>query len=226
MTTAAAVAVTRREVGDVSVVTLDDGKANVLTLPVLDQLDRAMSESVAASRALVLAGRAGTLCAGLDLAVVRDGSEEDLDELMGRAARWYERILRHPQPVVVASTGHALAGGALILLCADLRIGADGPFVIGVTEVAIGLALPRFGYTLCEQRLDRRYLVRATTLAERFSPAQAVGVGFLDELADDPIAAAVERAAQLTALDPGALLETRARVYRALLADQPELEQR
>ena len=49
-----------------------------------------------------------------------------------------------PIPVVLGVTGHALAMGGILTTCADYRVGADGPFKIGLNEVAIGMPVPGF----------------------------------------------------------------------------------
>ena len=45
---------------------------------------------------------------------------------------------------MVACTGHAIAAGALLLLGADIRIGARGDFRIGLIETQLGMVLPRW----------------------------------------------------------------------------------
>jgi enoyl-CoA hydratase len=55
------------------------------------------------------------------------------------------RVLGFPYPVVTACPGHAYPMGAFLLLASDIRIGADGPYRIGLNEVAIGIPVPTFG---------------------------------------------------------------------------------
>ena len=38
-----------------------------------------------------------------------------------------------------AANGHALAAGAILLMCSDLRIGSRGDYRIGLPEVTIGM---------------------------------------------------------------------------------------
>jgi enoyl-CoA hydratase len=201
---------------DVAVVTLDDGKANALSHEMIEGLIDCFRSAATTSKALVLSGRPGLFCAGLDLRVIRDGDAKSRADLMAHAVELYMTMSSHPTPIVAACTGHAIAGGAMLLLCADIRIGAYGDYTIGLTEVALGIAMPRFGFTLAERRLDRRYLLRATVLAERFDPDGAVASGFLDRLADDPSALSRIVAAELSELDPAALRASRERVFAPL----------
>ena len=90
-------------------------------------------------------------------------------------------------PVVAACTGHALAAGALVLLGCDVRVGADVDCKIGLNEVAIGMVLPDWAFTIAVDRLSKRHLQRAVATARITSAAGAVDAGYLDEVvpADD-----------------------------------------
>ena len=116
-------------------------------------------------------------------------------------------------PVVAASTGHALAAGALMLLGCDVRIGADIPAKVGLNEVAIKMVLPDWALTIAGARLSKRHMQRAIVNARITSPADAVDVGFLDDVVpvDELLDRAVATAAELAAtLDPKAYTGTEA----------------
>ena len=165
----------------VAVVRFDDGKANALTSAALDALGAALDRAGADADAVCLVGREGRLCAGFDLSVMTAGP----DAARGLVAQGCDLLLRlyeHPQPVVVAVTGHALAAGALLVLACDVRIGADVPAKIGLNETSIGMPLPLFAIALAEDRLARTELSRATLGAEIYDPAGAVAAGYLDRV--------------------------------------------
>ena len=165
----------------VAVVRFDDGKANVLSYAALNALSAALDRAEADADALCLVGREGKLSAGFDLAVMTAGP----DAARGLVAQGCDLLLRvyeHPQPAVVAVTGHALAAGALLVLACDVRIGADVPAKIGLNETSIGMPLPLFAVALAEDRLTRTHLSRATVGAEIYDPAGAVAAGYLDRV--------------------------------------------
>ena len=81
-----------------------------------------------------------------------------------------------------ACTGPASAGGALRLAGADRRIGAEGDFKGGLNEIAIGVPLPIFAHALATDRIDPRHRFAATLGATLYRPAEALEVGWLDEL--------------------------------------------
>jgi enoyl-CoA hydratase len=186
----------------IATVTLDDGKRNVLTMDVFDALGRAFDRAEADRATVVLTGRDGCFSAGFDLRVLM-GMDRAAYTLVRTGFELGERLLRFPTPVVVACSGHALAMGAFLLLAADYRVGAAGPYRIGANEVAVGIRMPFFGVEMCRQRLSPPYFHRAVINAEIFGPEDAVAAGFLDRIvpADGLQASAREIALGLARLD-------------------------
>ena len=171
--------------GDVAVITHDDGKANVVGPATLDALHTAFERAAGEARAIVLTGREGRFSAGFDLSVMTE-SEEAMRSLVADGAELLCTMYEHPLPIISASTGHALAMGALFLLASDIRVGADGPFKVGLTEVAIGMPLPIFVIELARDRLSSAQLTRATLGAEVYDPTGAVEAGYLDRVVPAP----------------------------------------
>lgn len=197
-------------VDGVALITLDDGKANAISADVVTGLHAALDRAEAEARAVVITGRPGRFSAGFDLATMT-GSAEGMRDLVSSGARFMMRLYGFGLPTVAACTGHALAAGALILLCCDTRIGAEGSFKIGLNEVAIGMPLPVFAVELARDRLAPKRLVAATVQAQIHSPEEAVAIGFLDELAaaDELMATALAEASRLGELKTGAYARTK-----------------
>ena len=180
----------------IAVIRLDDGKVNALSHAALDALQAALdSAEKDDAKAVVLAGREGRFSAGFDLSVINEGIES-ANQLASKGGELAIRLYDSPRPVVLAVTGHALAMGAILLMSADERIGADGPFKIGLNEVTIGMTLPEFALILAEARLSRRHLFRATSAAEIYTPTNAIDAGFLDRVVapEDVLSEAIARA--------------------------------
>jgi len=101
---------------------------------------------------------------------------------------------------VAALNGSALAVGAELAFACDLRIMADGDYVIGLTEVLLGLTPGGGG----SQRLPRLIGTQQTLLAvlegRPFTPAEALSLGAVDELMpqQDVLARSIERAEYLS----------------------------
>ncbi len=207
----------------VAVIDLDDGKANALGFAVLDGLDAALAtaETDDSARSVAIIGRPGRFSAGFDLSVMTSGPGP-AREMLGRGAELGLRLYTFPKPVVLGVTGHALAMGAILLCCADVRIGAEGAYKIGLNEVAIGMPVPAFAVGVCETRLALPAFTRAIQLARIHTPTEAAAAGFLDEVvADDEVRdRAIAAAADLgERLHPGPFRVTR-RTVRGATADR------
>jgi len=204
--------------GGVATVTMDDGKANVMSVQMLQALNAAFDRAQADQAAVLLTGRPGMFSGGFDLAVFKRGPEEQF-RMLELGALLTERLLSFPLPVVVACTGHAVAMGAFLLLSADVRVGVDEGARIQVNEVQIGLTLPWFAIEVCRQRLSPAHLNIAAATAEPYSPQQAVVAGFLDEIVPAETLARVarDRATRLLTLHAEAFTATRLRLRRTAL---------
>jgi enoyl-CoA hydratase len=166
-------------------VTIDNGKANVLSPQVLaelgDGLARAEDAGPETVGALLLSATPGMFSGGFDLEVMTSGPEA-AGKLVTDGGEFIARMFGSPVPVVIACTGHAIAAGALMLLGADARVGAQGAFKIGLIETQKGMVLPRWAVELSRERLSKRHFQQATVGARLYDADGARDAGFLDEV--------------------------------------------
>jgi enoyl-CoA hydratase len=172
----------------VATITLDDGKVNVLS-PAMQQnlneaLDRAEQAAAAGEvKAVVLAGNQKVLSAGFDLAVFNSG---DAAAALGMLSGGFElsiRLLTFPVPIIIAATGPAIAMGSFMLLSGDHRVGS-AKTKCQANEVAIGMVLPISAIEIMRMRLTRATYQRAVSMAATFVGDDAVAGGWLDELVE------------------------------------------
>jgi enoyl-CoA hydratase len=196
----------------VAVLTLDDGKANALSPTTITALQATLDRAEREAAAVLLVGRAGRFSAGFDLNVMT-GDLGGVRALVTAGAELLLRLYLFARPVAVACTGHALAAGALLLLAADLRLGARGQFRIGLNEVALQLTLPVFAMELARDRLATRLFTASVTQARIFDPEEACDAGFLDLLVapDELLDTALAHARRLAALPDPAFARTKLR---------------
>jgi enoyl-CoA hydratase len=197
----------------VAVIQMDDGKANALSKAMIDAVSAALARAEQEASAAVLVGRADRFCAGFDLRVMMS-SPEAAKDLLTAGSGLLMKLYGSKVPLVIACTGHALAGGALVVLTGDYRIGAAGAFRIGLNEVSIGLPVPVLAMELARDRLSKRALVQATLLAQIYEPDGALSAGYLDEVvpADQVLERARAEAARLGALPRSAFNATKTRL--------------
>jgi enoyl-CoA hydratase len=205
--------------GTTAIVRMDDGKANALSDGMIDALTGALERAEREASAMILAGREGRFSGGFDLKVMMSGPEQAKALLM-RGSALYMKLYGASLPLVVACTGHALAGGSLLVLTGDVRIGTAGPFRIGLNEVAIGLPVPVLAMELARDRLVPTELPRATLMAQIYDPEGAVKAGYLDEVvpAERLLERAKEEAARLTGLARPAFKATKTRLRGRTIA--------
>ena len=162
--------------GNIATVTMDDGKANALSDSMIDALLAALERAEREAGALVLTGRKDRFCAGFDLRVMMAGAAS-ATTLLKRGATLLLKLYGSPLPVVMACTGHAVAGGALVLLTGDVRVGGRGAFKLGLNEVSIGMPVPVLAMELARDRLDPKELGPATLESRIYAPDDALKAG-------------------------------------------------
>jgi enoyl-CoA hydratase len=205
--------------GAVSTIVLDDGKANVMSLAMLNALHAAFEAAERDKTVTILKARGKHFSGGFDLNVFARGSAEDQYLMVKAGAELALRILSFPTPVIAACQGNAFPMGAFLIMSADHRIAAEGNYRIGMNEVAIGLTVPRFAIEIARQRLTPAYFSRAVMIAEMFGPAEAVTAGFFDRVvaADQLERRAEEAALALSTLNMAAHSATKARARGAVI---------
>lgn len=187
---------------DIALVTLDDGKANAISLDLLGAANAALDEAEAKAKVIVLAGRPERFSAGFDLKFLGSADPVNRAKLVNGGGRLALRLFASDKPIVIACTGHAIAMGAFLLLGGDTRIGARGAYKIGANETVNGMTLPPFGVELPRARLNPMYLTEALAQARLYTPDEAVPVGWLDRVVEpgEVIDAAMAEAARLLPL--------------------------
>src|SRR5271154_4562413 len=198
----------------IATIAIDDGKVNAFSIPMLKAVHAAFDQAERDEAIVILTGREGYFSAGFDLKVFASGDVDQVIEMLTLGATLAERILGFERPVITACPGHTVAAGAFLTLAADMRIGIDGPYRVGLNEVKIGITVPWFVIDLARERLQPPHFNRAVVSATIYSPAEAVSAVFFDRIvpAEELRTASLDAAAQLAELNPAAHTATKLRV--------------
>jgi enoyl-CoA hydratase/carnithine racemase len=94
-----------------------------------------------------------------------------------------EALYGYPGPTVACVNGHAIAGGCIVALTCDMRIGlASDTARIGLNEVPLGLRFPPKTWRMVKHRLSPPSLERVVLEGGLYPPMQALRLGLLDEV--------------------------------------------
>jgi len=203
----------------IAVISIDDGRVNVLDRSVIDELVRAIASLDESHTAVVISGRDSCFSAGLDRRLASADMKQELKDTLDAYCGLLIALLHHPRPVVAAVTGHALAAGMLLAMTADRVVAAGGDFSWGLVETQVGLAHENFGIALARYRLGPRAESWALVGAKK-SPVQARDAGLIDILTAsvDVRRIAREEAGKLAAIPAEAFSVTKLRLRAELVA--------
>jgi enoyl-CoA hydratase len=169
----------------VRLIRLDCGKANAIDEALLDtlrtELDRALETE---AQAIVLTGYDKYFSAGLNLTALPDTREG----MLSFAEKFDDSLLdlfQFPLPVVAAINGHAIAGGCVLASACDIRVGREGSFSIGVSELDIGVPFPSAALAMVQNAVRPSWAVEVILGARLLSPTEAKKSGLLHAVADD-----------------------------------------
>lgn len=195
--------------------------ANALNTALVTALHKALEAEVAAGAgAIVLTGLPGMFSGGLDVPELIDQPRAAIHEFWSRFFALCQALAESPVPVIAAISGHAPAGGAVLTLFCDYRIAVAGRFRIGLNEVRVGLPVPSTILLALAGVVGQRTAARLAMRGDMPQMEEALALGLVDELAcaDELLPRAREFAAELAALPPVAMNQTR-RVARAALVE-------
>lgn len=200
----------------IAVLTMTHGKANAIGPAFLDALEARLGE-LGDARALVITGHGAIFSAGLDLPSLIQLDEPAMRAFIDRFSVIMLRLFELPIPVLAAVNGHAIAGGCVLAMQADVRLGVDGGGKMGLNETALGIGLPAVVVETLRFRVPPSSLVPVALEGKLVPPRDALALGLLDELvaASALITRALERARELAAVPPVAFAQAKGMLRRA-----------
>jgi Delta3-Delta2-enoyl-CoA isomerase len=181
-------------------------------------------------RALILSGAPGRFSAGLDVPLLLGLDRAAIAGLWRALYALLKTLVSSPIPIAAAITGHAPAGGTVLPLFCDWRVGAQGDCKLGLSEVQVGIVLPPMILAALRRQVGARQAERLAVTGTWISPQEALDVGLVDALvaAEHVVSRALEWCQSVLALPAEAMTVTR-RNARADLVGlcnnlEPELE--
>lgn len=189
---------------NIAVLRINRPPANAIDLAVAGEFENALA-TIEASKdigALIVTGAGKCFSAGLDLKAIPTYDESQQKEMVMHLNRLFGRLYGLPLPTIAAVNGHAIAGGVILDLACDYRIGAEGDYKLGLAEVRVGVAFPVGAMAIVKSELSHQAARVMVLTARNLSPGEALASGVLDELrpAEQLLDRAVEVARELAEL--------------------------
>ena len=180
------------------------------------------------ARAVVLSGAPGMFSGGLDVPALVGLDRDAIRGLWQGLYDTMRAIATSPVPVAAAITGHSPAGGAVLAICCDYRVMAEGDFKIGLNEVRVGITLPPVLLRVLRRIVGDRQAERLAVGGLLVDSQEALRIGFVDEVVPvgEVTQAALHWCRTMLELPRAAMAATRQRA-RAPLAElfaQPQGE--
>jgi len=194
--------------GGVAVVTLRKPPANTMDPEFLAQFCDRLDELAANGevKALVITAEGKAFCAGVDLKAVIGYDRAEQQAMVNGINRMVQAVYGCRAPTVAAVTGHAIAGGVILTLCCDYRVGPEDKGLYGLAEVRAAVPFPFAAAEVARAELSPAAARKVILFAGNMAPVEALANGIFDELVplDQVRERAVEHARALAALPSGA----------------------
>jgi cyclohexa-1,5-dienecarbonyl-CoA hydratase len=192
----------------IAILTLDRPPLNVLHIPMLEQLERALASLAgnSALRVMILEGRGKMFSAGVDVA---DHTADKVSTMIPLFDRVCQALAEFPLPTLAAVHGHALGGGCELVLCCDLAVMAESA-KIGQPEIQLAAFAP-----IAAMRLPQLVGLRAAAdmlfTGRSLTAQEALNLGLVNAVlpAEQVAAWARDKAGQIAGLSRVALTLTK-----------------
>ncbi len=184
-----------RQDDGVVVLRLAHGKVNALDVELLEAIIVAFGE-VADTSAVVLTGAGSSFSAGVDLRRILGNDGAGTEYFLDALSRALLTVFAHPKPVVAAVNGHAIAGGCVLALAADVRLMSGGS--MGLSELKVGVAFHTLGLEIVRHAAGPR--TQSLLLSGRLlQPTEAMEAGLVDRVveSEELLDAAIAEATRL-----------------------------
>ncbi len=172
------------------------------------------------ARAIVVSGAPGLFSAGLDVPFMLEGGQAVAVATFEELFALRTALVMSEVPIAVAITGHSPAGGAVLAICCDYRVMAEGKYKIGLNEVQVGLPVSPVLHANLRRLVGPQNAERMCVEGRLLTPETAYEIGLVDRLValEEVVPTALEWCEKLLTAPRRAMLRTRA-IARADLVE-------
>jgi enoyl-CoA hydratase len=203
--------------GSVATLTLDNpAKLNCFTVDMLAELASHL-ETIEANPdlcAVIVTGEGDrAFCSGADINAWGGLSPAEFARAWVRGGhRIFDRLARLWKPTIAALNGHAFGGGLELAAACDVRLITPNA-TIALPEAGVGIVPGWSGTQRLARLIPEGMLKEMALFGRRIGADRLLACGFVAEVADDPLAAALAIAERAASLSPRATEITKAMIH-------------
>ena len=169
----------------------EDGTNRLTRLCILALIDAVHDLSVS-QRPLIFTGSSKFFSAGADLGEIATLRGPDAYEFSKMGQELMNRVAHFPAAVCASVNGYCMGGGLDLALACDRRI-AGATAVFGHRGAALGLITGWGGTQRLPRLIGKTRALGMFLTAEKVSAEEALRVGLVEAVVDDPVEEAVRR---------------------------------
>jgi enoyl-CoA hydratase len=187
---------------NVSIIRLDDGKANAFSHEMLTRFNELLAEVPRDSGSLIITGREGLFSGGFDLKTLATGDMEKIRKMVILGYKTLLDLYGFDRPLIAAVSGHSIALGLFVTCCADYRIAIDGQYICQANEVRNNMDIPTQIMEILKARVNKNYFYPAVYHSDAYSMKDSIAVGYIDEVVseDNFMERVMQKAEELSSL--------------------------
>ena len=164
---------------------------NRLTRACVDQFTKLIDNLNAYARPLIIFGNAHFFSAGADLNEIAVITGNDAYDFSRAGQRLMQLIDDFPALTIAAVSGYCMGGGLDLALACDVRIAAPNA-IFGHRGAALGLITGWGGTQRLPRLIGKGRALQMFCAAEKIHAKEALAIGLVNQVAEDPVAAALE----------------------------------
>lgn len=169
----------------VATITLNRPKANSYYKGFLEEISLAIKEAsadVAIKVILINSTSEKFFCAGADIKIFSSNTTEQNAEMVVAANQVCEAMVSSKKIIVSAVGGHVLGGGLEMIMACDIRLAAQGDYLIGLPEVKLGLMPGNGGTPRLIDLIGASRAMELLVTGNTISPQKAYDFGLFNQL--------------------------------------------
>jgi enoyl-CoA hydratase/carnithine racemase len=169
----------------VSVLALQRSVSNALNLELVRELSLVLDETArddAVCGIVLTSTNDKFLSIGFDIPELYPLTPDEFRVFYQEFNRLCITLFSYPKPVIAAITGHAVAGGCILVLCCDYRYIAEGNKKMGLNEIKLGVPIPYPADRILRELVGFRTYRDVVDTGDFFLPEQLIAMGLVDRI--------------------------------------------